>query len=254
MILPGIRALQKYCRAYGQVLNGTREVDLQAKLEVHSTEINPGTQEYTLLMFSKWILLTRNCIIKCDEFYFWFSAFTTAEVSDDYRNWGWQAGMKRIHLVMGLHSWAWGQHPTLVLLQGKVSKAGMLSAISFCFASSPTSSSTSSMLQSHLCRHKAKESQGRKFWGWAAEPDCCSAICPFPWHLTSATLEQNAREDLESSWQKTSGWRNNIAPSYVASSPCEKEETAQVPPLTTVQYPKGCGTRHLQETSPHFWP
>lgn len=39
MILLGIRILQKCCRADGQVVNGTREANLKAELQVHSREI-----------------------------------------------------------------------------------------------------------------------------------------------------------------------------------------------------------------------
>lgn len=40
------------------------------------------------------------------------------------------------------------------------------------------------------------------------------------------------REDPGGSWQKPSGWRKNIALSYVASLPCEEEGAAQIPALT----------------------
>lgn len=104
---------------------------------------------------------------------------------------------------------------------------------------SPFISSTLQRAASHPgeTRRKAVKSKERKGWVWAAQPAHCSASCPLPWHPTPATPVQTPREDPGGSWQKSSEWRNNIAPSYVAS-PLHKEEGAiQIPPLTI---PSGC--------------
>lgn len=105
MILPGIRTLQKCCRAGGLVINGTREADLQAKLKVHGSAIilaHRSTPRWSFLSESRSPV---TAFIKCDEFYFWYWVFITGEVSDSYRNHSWHVGKKTIQRAMG------AQHP-----------------------------------------------------------------------------------------------------------------------------------------------
>lgn len=259
MILPGIRTPQKCCRADGQVVNGTREADLQTELKVHSSEVILAHRTAHRWSFASKFHSPVTVLLSVMNYISSFQVLL----------------LEKFQMAIGSRAGTWERKQSTewcdcstkpegstphVLLQGKVFKEGMLSSVSFCFSSSPTSVTfyLPHAAESHLSsqRESAQDNdkndkQGEERLG-VGKP-----FLPLPWHLHQPFLYRSPERTLKAADKNHLGEEITLLQAMWQVYPVKKKEPFKFLPwpyCLAAQYPKGSGTWNLREIRPHFWP